>query len=122
MELKPMHYEETLRRLTLDDERYLADVLARRPGGSATEGLEPRIADLARLGALIGLDAGAATIDSTVAAALAAGASPQDIVDVLLAVGPVVGSARLVSAAPRIARGLGYDVLAALERLDSSVG
>ncbi len=122
MELTPMDYEETLRRLTVDDERYLADVLARRPGASGTEGLDPRIANLARLGALIALDAGPATIDSAVAAALAAGASPQDIVDVLLAVGPAVGSARLVSAAPRIARGLGYDVLAALERSDLSPG
>jgi hypothetical protein len=39
-------------------------------------------------------------------------------VDVLLTVGPAVGSARLVSAAPRVALALGYDVAEALERFD----
>ena len=40
------------------------------------------------------------------------------MVSVLLAVGPSIGSARLVGIAPRIADALGYDVMEALERHD----
>jgi alkylhydroperoxidase/carboxymuconolactone decarboxylase family protein YurZ len=111
-------HKETLRRLTLNDEGYVAQVL----GGGATPVagafLDARTEDLLRLAALIAMDAGPSAMDSAVAAAIAAGASPGDIVDVLLLVAPSVGSARLVGVAPRIAEALGYDVHAALERLD----
>jgi 4-carboxymuconolactone decarboxylase len=112
-------YEGTLRKLALHDERFLAQVLSRRRSTALDEGLEPRTADLARLGALMALDAGAGAIEVTVTDALAAGATPEDIVNVLLAVTPLVGSARLMTVAPRVATGLGYDVYAALERLDT---
>ena len=118
MELTPMDYQETLRRLTLDDERYIADVLGRYRTPTALKGLEPKFEALARIGAMIAIDAGPGAIETAVATARATGASQQEIVDVLLAVGSVVGSARLVSAAPRIGRGLGFDVDAALEQLD----
>ena len=38
------------------------------------------------------------------------GASESEIVDVLVAIGPVVGFARVVAAAPRLATALGYDL------------
>ena len=38
------------------------------------------------------------------------GASDTDIVDVLVAVAPVVGLARVAAAAPELALALGYDV------------
>ena len=40
----------------------------------------------------------------------AQGATEEEIIDVLLAVAPVVGLARLTSAAPELALALGYDV------------
>jgi hypothetical protein len=43
-------------------------------------------------------------------AALAGGASEADIVDVLTAVAPILGLARVASAAPELALALGYDV------------
>ncbi len=47
------------------------------------------------------------------------GRSDQDeVADVLLAIAPVAGLGRVVSAAPNVATALGYDVVAALEELD----
>ena len=47
--------------------------------------------------------------------ALAAGASDEEVVGVLVSVAPIVGTARVVAAAPDVARSLGYDLDAALE-------
>jgi 4-carboxymuconolactone decarboxylase len=41
---------------------------------------------------------------------VSAGASEDEIVDVLTAIAPIVGLARLAAAAPRLALALGYDV------------
>ena len=49
------------------------------------------------------------------ARALAAGATDDEIADVLLAIAPVTGLGRVVSAAPEVATALGYDIAAALE-------
>jgi len=50
--------------------------------------------------------------------ALAAGATKDEIADVLLAIMLVAGLSRIVSAAPAVATGLDYDVEAVLEELD----
>jgi hypothetical protein len=50
--------------------------------------------------------------------ALAAGASEDEIAGVLLAIAPVAGLGRVVSAAPEVAVALGYDIEAALEGPD----
>jgi 4-carboxymuconolactone decarboxylase len=49
---------------------------------------------------------------------LDAGASYDEIVGTLIAVMPIVGVARVVSAAPNLGLALGYDVSAALELVD----
>lgn len=115
---KSPDYEDTLRRLTLNDERFVRSVLARPSQPEPDDALEPKTDWLVRLGALIALDASSSSLGAAVSEALAAGASRDDVVDVLLSVGPFVGSTRLVSVAPRIADALGYDVMSALERLD----
>ena len=51
------------------------------------------------------------------ARAMAAGASKDEIADVLLAIAPVAGLGRVVSAAPGVATALEYDIDAALEEL-----
>jgi hypothetical protein len=56
---------------------------------------------------------------SAVQAGLDAGASYDEIVGTLIAVIPIVGVARVVSAAPNLALALGYDVAEALELVDS---
>ena len=50
--------------------------------------------------------------------ALAAGATEDEIADVLLAIAPVAGLGRIVCAAPDVAIALGYDIAAALEETD----
>jgi len=52
---------------------------------------------------------------NSVEAALNAGASHNEIVGVLIAVLPLVGISRVVSAAPNLGLALGYDVGEALE-------
>ena len=74
-----------------------------------------------RVAALVALDGPGSAFDGAVTAALAAGASADDIVEVLIEVGPTVGSALFVSAAPKVAMSLGYDVGEDLERLEFGV-
>jgi hypothetical protein len=47
-----------------------------------------------------------------------AGATQDEVADVLLAIAPMAGLGRVVSAAPNLAAALGYDVEATLEELD----
>ena len=53
--------------------------------------------------------------------AMAAGATEDEIADVLVAIAPVAGLGRIAAAAPDLATALGYDVAAALEELDRIV-
>jgi hypothetical protein len=53
--------------------------------------------------------------------ALAAGATVDEVVAVLIAVVPTVGLVKVVSAAPALGRAVGYDTDAALERFDLDV-
>ncbi len=87
------------------------DVLAEQfglGGGDGTLGGRERA--LARLGALIALDAPPAAYAREAAAARAAGATPEDVLGVLRAVGDLVGSAKVVAAAPEIMLALGMSL------------
>ena len=108
-------YQETLRSLALNDERFVRSVLGMGHDTIAVSQLDPKSHALVRLGALPASDAAHGSYQASVEAAPAAGASPDEIVGVLIAVAPVVGLARVVSAAPDLALALGYDVDAALE-------
>lgn len=100
--------EETLRRLSLHDDRLLDDILVAVEG--ACGGLEPRATALVRLGALVGVGGSPSSFAAAAATGLASGASIDDLVDALVAAAPVVGTARVVDAAPKLALGVGYDV------------
>ncbi len=115
-------YTETLRRLSLNDEAFVAAVMAghvfvQSPDdvGEQAHALDDRSRRLVILGALIAIDAGSAAIDAGVAAAFGAGARAEDVVEVLLAIAPAVGTARVVTAAPFVAASVGYDLDAAFE-------
>jgi len=108
-------YETILRRLAIRDDRYIASLLAPNPDKPCPSGLDQRTHALARIGALIALDATPPSYMEAVESARAAGASPAEIVGVLIAVVPMVGVARVVSAAPKLALALGFDVDEALE-------
>jgi 4-carboxymuconolactone decarboxylase len=108
-------YQETLRSLALNDERFVQSVLGMGHDTVAASHLDPKSHALVRLGALHAIDATPSAYHASVEAALAAGASLEQIVGVLIAVAPLIGLARVVSAAPDLAFALGYDVNAALE-------
>jgi 4-carboxymuconolactone decarboxylase len=110
--------EERLRRLALQDEAFVESVLAMRLDNSRASGLDPKTHALVRLGALVALGAAPVSFQCTIDAALAAGASDDEIVGALIAVAPVVGFAKVISATPKIAMSMGYDIDAALEALN----
>lgn len=94
----------------------LAEVSTIETWGTAdVEYLDPRTRSLAVIGAAICTDAPARTFQSLVTSALQAGATAEEVLGVLLAVAPTAGEPRVVTAAPRIALALGYDVDAAFE-------
>jgi 4-carboxymuconolactone decarboxylase len=100
-------YELTLRRLAVSDDRLVASTLAQSEPAIGVGHRGEQMRPLFQLAALI---AGDGTCASFVASALAAGASVEEIVDVLLAVAGTVGGARVVAAAPLLARAVGFDV------------
>jgi alkylhydroperoxidase/carboxymuconolactone decarboxylase family protein YurZ len=115
----PRSVEETFRLLTLGDERLFASLSARPPDQQDSSGMDPRAATLLRIAALIALDAPGSSYLREVSSAMAAGATREEILGVLIEVAPVTGSARVVSAAPRLALAVGYDVEAALEAYEA---
>jgi alkylhydroperoxidase/carboxymuconolactone decarboxylase family protein YurZ len=84
--------EETLRRLSLHDERSLAQAMTKSAQG-AVPGLDARCSALARLAATIALRGELPSYISDVEAALAAGATQDEIVGVYLAIASEVGEA-----------------------------
>ena len=108
-------YRETLRRLALHDERFFGEVLGIGGDTAEVSRLDPKAHALVGLGALIAIDAAPSSYQSTIEAAKDAGATVDEIVGTLIAVAPIVGLTRIVSAAPELALALGYDVDAALE-------
>ena len=108
-------YEDRLRSLALSDERFVRSVLGMDLDTVAASHLEPKTHALVRLGAMLATDTAQSSYQASVEAALAAGASLDEVVGTVIAAAPIVGLARVVSAAPELALALGYDVDAALE-------
>ncbi len=101
--------ERLLRHLALNDEQSINRVLVGGNGPESLAVLDRKAELLVRLGALLALGAATASLRATVQRAMQAGASESEIVEVLVAVGPAVGLARVVAAAPRLASALGYE-------------
>jgi alkylhydroperoxidase/carboxymuconolactone decarboxylase family protein YurZ len=108
-------YEDRLRSLALNDERFVHSVLGIDLDTVEVSQLDGKTHALVRLGALLAADAAPSSYQAEVESALASGASVDQVVGTIIAVAPVVGLARIVSAAPELALALGYDVEAALE-------
>jgi 4-carboxymuconolactone decarboxylase len=113
---------DRLRRLSLNDQGYLDGLLSTGTPLSGAIHLDRRGQCLARLAALFALDGSVSTYGWATSAALAAGLTSDDLVDLLVATAPVIGSARVVSAAPKLGLALGYDVEADIESLDAGLG
>jgi len=100
---------ELLRRLALNDDRTLAALLNSSSAAGCPEA-PAKARALFQIAALIASESAISSYKWAVTSALAEGATEDDIISVLLSVGPIVGSARATASAPCLASALGYDV------------
>jgi alkylhydroperoxidase/carboxymuconolactone decarboxylase family protein YurZ len=108
--------EQLLRGLAAGDESLLRSVLAVSPAETGSRRIPHRHALPAVTSALVHIAAMLAAGGSTtslrwaVELALQSGAREEEIVEVLVTTASIVGSARVVAAAPRLALAIGYDI------------
>ena len=107
--MKPEN-EDLLRRLAVIDERVVESLFGSAFGGPEPEDPDAKTVALVRLAGLVALDSGSASYHWSVTAALAAGASDAEVVGVLVALTPIVGTARVAAAAPEVALAIGCDL------------
>ena len=98
---------EMLGALTLGDPDLLAAGLEVRAEFQSRSGLDARSYALVKLAAIMALDAPPASYLWQVANAIDAGATPEDLVGVLIAIAPQIGGPKLVAAAPELMVALG---------------
>jgi len=111
-------FKETLRRLVIFDEGFVEAGFGLGLGQGQGSALDAKTAALLQVAVSVALGSSAVCLQWSAARALAAGATKDEITDVLLAMVPVAGLGRVVSAAPQVADALEYDVEAALEELN----
>jgi alkylhydroperoxidase/carboxymuconolactone decarboxylase family protein YurZ len=105
-------YIDVLRRLWLHDEGFVAEVFC----GASPSYVRPdpildaRTQALVRLAALVAVGGAVPSYGALADAAVDAGATTAEIVEVLVAVIPVVGLPSVAEAAPKLALALGHDV------------
>jgi alkylhydroperoxidase/carboxymuconolactone decarboxylase family protein YurZ len=106
--------EQLLRGLAAGDETSLRSVLAvsRARWRSPVHGrdLSPATRALVNVAGLLAAGGSTTSLRWAVELALEAGAADEQIVEVLAIVAAIVGSARVVAAAPRLALAMGYDI------------
>jgi 4-carboxymuconolactone decarboxylase len=111
-------FRETLRRLAMIDEGFVEEQAGLGLGQAQTSALDPKTAALLQVGVSVAIGSPGVCLEWSTGRALAAGATEDEIADVLLAIAPVAGLGRVVCAAPDVAIALGYDTAAALEEPD----
>jgi len=109
-------FQETLRRLAIFDERLVG--AGSRPGPAETPALDAKTTAMLQVAASVAIGSSAVCLQWSTTRALAAGATKDEIADVLLVIAAVAGLGRVVSAAPDVATALEYDIDAALEEPD----
>ena len=82
--------------------------------------LEPRELMLARIAALVAVDAPPVSYLLNAGSASDVGITLEDVQGVLIAVAPLVGTARVMSAAGNLTRALGFAILAAEAELEDN--
>ena len=113
-----VRFQETLRRLTIIDEAFVEGQAGLGFSLALASVLDAKTVALLRLGAAVAIGPPGICLEWSTGRALAAGATEDEIVDLLVAIAPVTGLSRVSAAAPEVAIALGYDVVAALEDPD----
>lgn len=93
-------FQEILRRLALGDERAVS--LAMLGGGTDTPLLDSRTAALVRLSCLTAMESNRASLQAAISECWAAGAERHEMLDVIDAIAPLVGTVRTTEAAAHI--------------------
>jgi alkylhydroperoxidase/carboxymuconolactone decarboxylase family protein YurZ len=107
-----LDYVDRLRRLAINDEQFAA---ACARGSDEPVELDPKTLALVRLAGLIAVGGATPSYGAHADAAVNAGATATEIVDVLVGIVPVVGPPRVVAEAPKLLMALGHEIDAALE-------
>jgi alkylhydroperoxidase/carboxymuconolactone decarboxylase family protein YurZ len=113
-------FQETLRRLAMIDEGFVEDQAGLRLDPAQASALDPKTAALLHVAVCVAIRSPAVCLEWSTGRALAAGASENEIADVLLAIAPVAGLGRVVASAPDVASAVGYDIAVALEEPDGN--
>ena len=114
------NHEDTLLRLAIREDAYVDAVLASEAANLAASHQDAKTHALVQLAALVSVDATTPSYLASVEAARGSGATDDEIVGTLVALIPVVGVARVVSAAPKLGLALGFDLTSALEEIDGA--
>ncbi|GAA1782209.1 hypothetical protein [Agromyces lapidis] len=101
-----MDHLELLRRLAIDDDRLSGEGVAESEAGP----LRSKPLALARLGALCGVGGTDASFSSAADAAIRAGSTAPELVQLIVSLVPVIGMPRAVAAAQHLAVALGLDL------------
>lgn len=117
-----MQTDELLRRLALNDENSVRSAIGAAPPLACSSELDDKTAALVRLAALLAVGAATVSCRVTIEWARAAGATDEELAAVLVAIGPAVGAARVVAAAPRLALALDQDIEGLDERWEDPEG
>jgi 4-carboxymuconolactone decarboxylase len=113
-----MEYRHVLCLLSLRDRAFFTLVDADESDNLEMSGLGEQQVALVRFAALATMDGAVASYVHAVENALAAGITADELVGTLIAIMPVTGGDRVVSAAPKLGLALGHDVEAQLEATD----
>jgi 4-carboxymuconolactone decarboxylase len=101
---------ELLRRLAVSDDGTIGSIFAGEITDLENSELGDKTHALVRLAALIATESGAPSYQWAVSVARAAGVRDDEVTGVLMSVAPIVGIARVASAAPALAAALGYEL------------
>jgi hypothetical protein len=105
-----------------DDDTPVMDTLTVMTAASLDNcDLPPRELMIARIAALIAVDAPAASYVFNTIPASESGITLDDVEDILVAVAPIVGTTRVVEATANIARGLGFVIALAEAELEEEI-
>lgn len=110
--------QDTLEGIAQEDYPVLETVAMMHLDTLANCNLDVRTYHLVRLASLVAMDAAPVSYLVNLGAAADAGITAEDAQGVLVAIAPIVGSARITKAAGNVLRGLGLAVLAEEEEED----
>jgi alkylhydroperoxidase/carboxymuconolactone decarboxylase family protein YurZ len=116
------HLNRTLVPTRLGELAALEHTVCSHPGAAELPraGLDAKTNALVQLAALLAVGSSGVAHGRFVRRALDSGASTGDVLGTMTTIAPILGLGRLVTATPKVALGLGYDVDAGLEGLFES--